>query len=938
MTRSNDLNPRPRPVDPVSTQDGRGAHRVAELATLSFLLGFSIVAFGAVHGWASGILEIGLAFLLLARVLWGRDSNAADEARAPWRSLTMAAVLMLGFLVFQCVPQPLSLLGVTSPGTRDFYRQTIEVLSSIAPNPLAGEASTSDALPISLHPFATRAAILLYLAYGAAFALAASAPRPRALIQLSTAAVVASAVLALVQYATWNGYVLWFFEPYDAGVRPGFDRLTGPYVNADHFGGLMALVLPIGGALFARVTRHHHGRDLGEVFLPAMLLALGIAIAAGALLATASRGAILGATVGLTVLGWGLAGRESEPEAVVSPPRHRPPRIVRRLAFAATGLVIVMVAFLYVGPKGRVELDRRLAQTLTDPDLDMRQTLWRQSAPILSDFPLFGIGVGAWEDVFRRHQRFPMVGWRIEHAHNDHLEWLEEVGWVGFFLTGLLALSIGSLILRNDRLPKELAWGVAGSLVAVSLHEFFDFVLRVPANGLFVAILLGCAVNRNWPLRRRASRADEGQPAARAAATRSISWGRTFAPIAVGLVLAAGGFGQIAEFGQWAKIRSGATDLYFTPSDPRSWYELGTRLSPPGTRPGPVAERCFRRAIEGRPGFEAAYWRLAPAPRDPLARIRILDAAIYLSPTAASRRLARAALLDFTGDGGEALAEVERAAFFAPRFVDHGYLPVEPRKPEPLVTAAVRGLERALEERPADPDLMNQVAFLYWRLGRWLESAEIWERAAETSGDWAFSGVQAGLAFGRARLFDRADSVIRKAIADAPQAARGYLNLALAVYVPQKRYVEAEEVLKSGLTRVGGDSVRLYRALYAVRFEAGEVRGAIEALAKAAALSPRDANLQSHLGVAYLNAKDYLRARLAFERTLAIDPTRAADHHLLGMAFERGYDLRGARAAYSKATSLAPENSLYREALRRVTEEKEDVFSLPPRRLKRPPA
>ena len=55
------------------------------------------------------------------------------------------------------------------------------------------------------------------------------------------------AFVGIIERATWNGKILWFFVPYDWG-HPIFEpllRARGPFVDPDHFAGYLAIVFPL---------------------------------------------------------------------------------------------------------------------------------------------------------------------------------------------------------------------------------------------------------------------------------------------------------------------------------------------------------------------------------------------------------------------------------------------------------------------------------------------------------------------------------------------------------------------------------------------------------------------------------------------------------------------------------------------------------------------
>src|ERR1700732_4942523 len=63
------------------------------------------------------------------------------------------------------------------------------------------------------------------------------------------------AFLGLMNWASWNGKILWFFVPLDwqGPPLPFALRATGPFANPDHFANYLAMILPL--ALVAALLR-----------------------------------------------------------------------------------------------------------------------------------------------------------------------------------------------------------------------------------------------------------------------------------------------------------------------------------------------------------------------------------------------------------------------------------------------------------------------------------------------------------------------------------------------------------------------------------------------------------------------------------------------------------------------------------------------------------
>jgi len=100
-------------------------------------------------------------------------------------------------------------------------------------------------------------------------------------------------------------------------------------------------------------------------------------------------------------------------------------------------------------------------------------------------------------------QAYPMFETRYEpglldHAHNDYLEAMAESGAVGggalilFAVTGVVWVFLRWLG-RRDPLARGIALGALLGVVALLLHSFTDFNLRIPANAVFFVALFALA-------------------------------------------------------------------------------------------------------------------------------------------------------------------------------------------------------------------------------------------------------------------------------------------------------------------------------------------------------------------------------------------------------------------------------------------------------------
>jgi hypothetical protein len=126
-----------------------------------------------------------------------------------------------------------------------------------------------------------------------------------------------------------------------------------------------------------------------------------------------------------------------------------------------------------------------------------RWQIWTDTAGMSREFPLLGIGWGAYPaviPVFRDSGR----GSSYDHAHNDYLELLAESGLLGTALAvaGIILILV-PLIRRPTARPDYglLGYGAAAGVMAICLHSLTDFNLAIPGNALTFSVLVGLLVS-----------------------------------------------------------------------------------------------------------------------------------------------------------------------------------------------------------------------------------------------------------------------------------------------------------------------------------------------------------------------------------------------------------------------------------------------------------
>ena len=458
----------------------------ALLFAFLFVLAWAPFPYGSNRSWAELALGLGFGGVLFAWsgvALTGLASVTPLTSRLLLPGLCAGGALLWGFL------QSLDLSFVAKLTGLD--------LQSLA-HPVWSMASTalgeSAGSYISVDPELTRQAIFAGALSIAAFLIAfeLARDRDRATLLLTGLVVIAFlyAAVAIASEHLKFDYQSWLMPD----PKPTTTRVTGPFVNPNHFATFLSIGAIAGFGLFAEGLRQAIVWDRGaRIFFrtalqafsgPNALWLTAIVAILSALLLTQSRGGVIAFFLGTIALLVALSvGRKwTSGEA-------KGQRAMAAMIFALLGIAAVVSADPLLG--------RVRDQGASD---DARTALAAASIEAIQAAPLLGHGFGA----FQRY--YPLFGdgsvqGDIDEAHNDVLETLADLGLVA----GLAYLAAPMLLagmcfagcLRRRRDSLFPAVGFAAS-IAVGAHAFVDFSLQVPAVAVTYAAILGLGVAQSW--------------------------------------------------------------------------------------------------------------------------------------------------------------------------------------------------------------------------------------------------------------------------------------------------------------------------------------------------------------------------------------------------------------------------------------------------------
>jgi O-antigen ligase len=395
-----------------------------------FLIVFAVAVHGVVEIWSESTFEIGAALLFLA---WGLFTTSSADAEVRWNDFIWPLV---GFFVW---------------------------------------AILQLCFRITVYPFLTWTSLLRFGACFLIYFVATQVFRDRNDLRILTWFLIllgfCVALEGIVQQFTGGGKIYGFRE-LQVGGEP-----FGPYVNRNHFAGLMELLVPVGLSFLAfRGVR----RDL----VP--LVGLFTLVPVGAIFLAASRGGLITFGFELAVLAIIYVTRQSGKM-----------RLGPAIAFVL--VVASLIAWLGVG---RV-LERFSTKGPGEVTVNRRWTMTKATLHVFLAHPITGTGLGTLVVSFPRYDT-DYDGKLVDHAHDDYAEFLAELGLPGAvcgiaFLILLIQASIRAL--QTNQGHFSVAYHVAALVACVGMlfHSFVDFNLHIPSNALLFLIQAGLLVTPPLP-------------------------------------------------------------------------------------------------------------------------------------------------------------------------------------------------------------------------------------------------------------------------------------------------------------------------------------------------------------------------------------------------------------------------------------------------------
>src|SRR6266404_3298838 len=391
------------------------------LSAVFIVIFFAVLSFGAVEPWSISLLEIALASLFLA---WTVRQFVSGEIKIQTSPLYAPAALFGFAIVFQ--------LG----------------------------------LNLTSYRYVTLIAGFQYLAYAMLLFLTVqslvNARCSKTIVLVLIVFGFALAVFAISQDLTSNGKIYWLRTLRNGGA------IFGPYVNRDHYAGLMEMLCPVPIVLSLSALVRGGRR---------VLIGFAGVVMAGSIVLSQSRAGTASFLVEMALLLVLLLGRRKN----------------GRIVAAMGSVCLTVLAFAaWLGTAA-------LWQRFTNVQDWMRLAIIKDGLRMFWQRPILGWGLGTFTTVYPQFRSFH-TNLFVNAAHNDYVQALVETGIVGFaailwFVVALYRGGLRNLASWNRNWSQMLGLAALIGCTGILFHSAFDFNLQIPANACLFYFLCGVATS-----------------------------------------------------------------------------------------------------------------------------------------------------------------------------------------------------------------------------------------------------------------------------------------------------------------------------------------------------------------------------------------------------------------------------------------------------------
>lgn len=419
-----------------------------------FLIIFSGLAYGSVTILPITVIETSVAFLIL---LWFVDMAYKKSLLFIKTGLFIPIVLLLGVIIFQLVYLPESLIRLVSETTFNLYK-------NFMPENISGPSFFT----LSIYPNVTITELFKILSFISIFFIIINKIETKKQLDCIINTIIffglAISLFGIIQKYSYSGRVYWFDLEGSAGTP------FGPFVNRNNFAGYINMIIPLAIGYFLTdmplSKRIIYGSSIGIMSL-ALFLSL-------------SRAGML---VYLAILLFFLLlSRFKE-------------TLKGKTKIILLWLILILCLFIFF-------MDFRIIWQRLSTLFKKESFIilghgysWLDITRIWCEFPIFGTGLGTFGNISSMYKTTPSQS-LFTYAHNDYLQLLSEVGFLGFIFVSIFFIlyfrNVTRMWLkRHNSYVLCIVLGGLSSIFGMLVYSLLDFNLHIPANAILFFITMG---------------------------------------------------------------------------------------------------------------------------------------------------------------------------------------------------------------------------------------------------------------------------------------------------------------------------------------------------------------------------------------------------------------------------------------------------------------
>lgn len=269
------------------------------------------------------------------------------------------------------------------------------------------------------------------------------------------------------------------YEYITAGQTDGHSyRLTGTFVNSNNLSALINLSIAAGLTLIVYIRTLSSKFNVLVFFIAAGFIIAGELLLLYGLIKAGSAGGLLSLIMSVFIVVTVLITRQFS---------------FRLLAGLFIFVILILAILAFYGSR-----ELNIAEIRENLSLSGRPILWLSVIEMWRDFPVFGIGAGAFEWVFPMYKSDAVTPLRVFTAHSGYLHLAVETGLAGVLLGTLFVMACSRKILsifNRSRVHRHLTSALMVGVLAFIIHECVETNLLIPPVAILFFSLLALTLS-----------------------------------------------------------------------------------------------------------------------------------------------------------------------------------------------------------------------------------------------------------------------------------------------------------------------------------------------------------------------------------------------------------------------------------------------------------